>query len=265
MGHAAIVGIGKGLSTPCRALHTYIGLTTADSTGGASGCAGQGVVNRARRRSRPRGFHPFCNPTSPVKHGPFFDPYPDIRRLLRSRPSRQLNGGPVTGLKRPWSALARLRRRCAAHCFVPSGVQGLVLVPQQEQNRSPQSSLADSPPDWAVPSDFLLAPPHPVSPTGRGSCADFRRTPTNRRITSDGRNRCREQRDRVCAAVQAEKVAKNVRRIRTPRPRLSRLRQASARSAWFSRAIEPEIGPRDKPSGHYLVTGRDAGLRSCSA
>jgi hypothetical protein len=30
-------------------------------------------------------------------------------------------------------------------------------------------------------------------------------------------------------------------------------------------AIEHEIGPRDKPTGHYLVTGRDAGLRSCSA
>ena len=169
---------GKGPdSTPCRALHTYIGLTTADSTGGASGCAGQGVVNRARRRSRPRGFHPFCNPTSPVKLGPFFDPHPDIRRLLRrGRLTTQRWSG-----YRTQTALVSPRAIAAPLCrtlFVPSGVQGLCPGTPARTKSVSQSSFADSPPDWAVPpSDFLLAPPHPVSPTGRGSCADFAQNP----------------------------------------------------------------------------------------
>ena len=170
---------GKGPdSTPCRALHTYIGLTTADSTGGASGCAGQGVVNRARRRSRPRGFHPFCNPTSPVKLGSFFDPHPDIRRLLRSRPSHNSTVVRLPDLNGP----GQPSRDCGAAvphivCAV-GGVRALPWHPQQEQNRSPPIFAR-----WLAarsggpPSDFLLAPPHPVSPTGRGSCADFAQNP----------------------------------------------------------------------------------------
>jgi hypothetical protein len=78
-------------------------------------------------------------------------------------------------------------------------------------------------------------------------------------------NRCRGQRDRVCAAVQAEKVAKNVRRIPHAKAEIVALAASIGALGTLQPAIEPEIGPRDKPTGHYLVTGRDAGLRSCSA
>jgi hypothetical protein len=162
---------------PSPALHTFIGLPTDDSTRGASGCADRAVVNRARSQSRPSGFHPFCNPTSPVKLGPFFDPHPDIRRLLRSRPSHN-----PTVVRLPDSnGPGQPSRDCGAAvahivCAV-GGARTLPWHPSKNKIGLPNLRSRTRCQIGRSPSDFLLAPPHPVSPTGRGSCADFAQNP----------------------------------------------------------------------------------------
>jgi predicted DNA-binding transcriptional regulator AlpA len=57
-----------------------------------------------------------------------------------------------------------------------SGGEASALTPPSKNKIGlPRSSLAARPGDR--PSDFLLAPHHPVSPAGRGSCADFAQNP----------------------------------------------------------------------------------------
>jgi hypothetical protein len=253
---------GKGPdSTPCRALHTYIGLTTADSTGGASGCGGQGVVNRARRRSRPRGFHPFCNPTSPVKLGPFFDPHPDIRRLLRSRPSHN-----STVVRLPDSnGPGQPSRDCGAAvphivCAV-GGARTLPWYPSKNKIGLPIFARGLAARLGGPPFRFSSRSPSPGLADGQGFMRGFCAEPlTNRRIMSDGRKIAAESKEIVF--VQLSKLKKSPRTcggFRTPRPRLSRLRQASARSACFNRRLSPRSGrATNRPATIWSLGGTPA-------
>ena len=67
-------------------------------------------------------------------------------------------------------------------CLFDRGCEGSALAPPSKNKIGiPRSSLPAVAADRAVPpADFLLAPPHPVSPTGKGSCADFAQNPVTK-------------------------------------------------------------------------------------
>src|SRR6202011_6179539 len=94
---------------------------------------------------------------------------------LRSR------GGGIEGIGHA-ASIPRVRvsvSLCDSFVLFGRGCEGSALTPPaRTKSASPDLRSLRSLPDRAVPpADFLLAPPHPVSPTGRGSCAESAQNP----------------------------------------------------------------------------------------